>query len=306
MIGYLFAGQGSQYIGMGKDLKESFPQAEKIFTEASRVLGIDLGELCFSGNQDCLKKTDICQPAVLTVSIAAFEAFKATYGIRAGQAAYTAGLSLGEYSALVASEVLSFSDAIRVVRRRAELMNAAAVKYPGKMAAVIGLERDALKNICLASGKVDLANLNCPGQIVISGEPAGVDKAKESALQQGAKKVIELEVSGAFHSSLMLEAAMEFKGFLEGVELKDPVIPVVSNVDAKPADKAGRIRENLVKQIYSPVLWEDSMRFMAGEGLKRFFEFGPGRILKGLMRKIDPAAEVVSIEKKDDILSFKL
>jgi [acyl-carrier-protein] S-malonyltransferase len=215
---------------------------------------------------------------------------------------YTAGLSLGEYSALVASGVLKFEDGIRLVRRRAELMDDASRRHPGRMAAIMGLDRDTVKNICLISGGVDIANLNCPGQVVISGEREAIEKAKEISLQKGARKTVDLEVSGAFHSSLMLEAAMEFKRFLEGgMPLDLPKIPIVSNVDARPRYKINQIMENLVKQIYRPVLWEDSMRFMISEGVTKFFEIGPGRVLKGLMRKIDSNIKVVNIEKKEDI-----
>ena len=287
-------------MGMGKDLYECFGQSREIFEQANRALGFDLKQICFAGTEEELKLTQICQPAVLTVSIAAYEAFGSVSGKE--PASFAAGLSLGEYSALVVSGALKFEDALRLVRRRAELMNAACLKYPGKMAAIIGIDREALKKICLACGKVSLANLNCPGQIVISGEKEAVDKAAESALTAGAKKVIPLDVSGAFHSELMLEAAMEFKDFLgANITLEDPKIPVVSNVDAQPKYKAGQIAESLVKQIYSPVLWEDSMYFMLGEGVNKFFEFGPGKILKGMMRKIDPEVEVISIEKKEDI-----
>ena len=304
MVGYLFAGQGSQYIGMGKDLCEAFPGSNTVFEKANQVLGFDLKETCCSGNPDALKMTNICQPAVLTVDIAAFEAFKSEFRILNSEVGFVAGLSLGEYAALVAAGVLEFPDALKLVRKRAELMNEAAVKNPGTMAAIIGLDREVLKNICASTPGAYLANLNCPGQIVISGKYEAIDQVKALALDQGAKKVIDLEVSGAFHSPLMQEAATEFEKFLEAtVTLKDPRIPLVSNVDALPKNKASQIKENLVKQIYSPVLWEDSMRFMLAQGIDKFFEFGPGKILKGLMRKIDPAAQVISIEKKEDILT---
>jgi [acyl-carrier-protein] S-malonyltransferase len=241
------------------------------------------------------------------MDIAAWEAFKSVLGTRYSVlGTYAAGLSLGEYAALVAAGTLSFEVAVRAVRKRAELMHAAAQKYPGKMAAIIGLDREKIKEVCLVSGRVDIANLNCPGQTVISGEKAAVDKAKELALEKGASRTIDLEVSGAFHSSLMQEAALEFKNFLEqNVPFEEPKIPVVSNVDARPKVKTADFIESLTKQIYSPVLWEDSMKFILSKNVTTFFEFGPGKVLKGLMRRIDGNAQVINIEKKEDILSLQ-
>jgi len=302
-IALLFAGQGAQYIGMGKDLYEAFPESKAVFDKADEALGFNLKHHCFAGSADMLKMTHICQPAVLTVSIASFEAFKSVAGFKLQAASFSAGLSLGEYSALVASGVLHFEDAVKLVRKRAELMNESALRHPGKMAAIIGLDKEEIKKICLVSGKCDIANFNCPSQVVISGVKEAVDKAKDVALQKGAKQAVDLEVSGAFHSSLMWDAAMEFKSILEErIRFDEPKIPVVSNVDAKPEYRIAQITENLVKQIYSPVLWEDSMKFILSKGIMDFFEFGPGRVLKGLMRRIDEKAQVIAIENKEDIL----
>ncbi len=261
---------------------------------------MEIKKACFEGPEEMLKKTNICQPAILTISIACLKAFQSRCNIIS---AYTAGLSLGEYSALVASGVLQFEDVLRLVRKRAELMDEAARKHPGKMAAIIGLDKDLVKQICRGA---EIANLNCPGQVVISGRIEAVDKAKELALQKGAKMAIDLEVSGAFHSSLMQEASMEFKDFLEKSAPFDiPSIPIVSNVDARPEYKIVEIRDNLVRQIYRPVLWEDSMCFILSQGITKFFEFGPGKVLKGLMRRIYPNVEVINIEKKEDIFNLE-
>jgi len=307
MVAFIFPGQGAQYLGMGKDLYGAFKESKAVFAQADEVLGFSISKLCFEGPQAKLTITQNCQPAILTVSIAALEAFKASakVSLPAGRqeglsVKYAAGLSLGEYSALVASGVLSFEDGLRLVRKRAELMEEAARRNPGKMAAILGLERNVLEALCEESN-AELANINCPGQLVITGKIEAVEKAKELALEKGAKRAIDLEVSGAFHSSLMKEAALEFKAFLRGFNLKSGSIPVVSNVTAEPRYEAGEIGEDLFKQIYSPVLWEDSVSFMVINGVKAFYEIGPGNVLKGLLRKINPDLEVRNVGTVEDI-----
>lgn len=301
MVAFIFPGQGAQYVGMGKDLYEAFKESQAVFAQADEVLGFSISKLCFEGPQAKLTITQNCQPAILTVSIAALEAFKVSAKGQRLSVKYTAGLSLGEYSALVASGVLSFEDGLRLVRKRADLMEEAARGNPGKMAAILGLERSVLEALCKKSN-AELANINCPGQMVITGRTEAVEKAKNLALEKGARRAIDLEVSGAFHSSLMKKAALEFKAFLEGFNLKTGSIPVVSNVTAEPRYEAGEIRENLFKQIYSPVLWEDSVRYIAAHGVKTFYEVGPGSVLKGLIRKIDSGLEVRNIGSVGDIL----
>jgi [acyl-carrier-protein] S-malonyltransferase len=299
-IGFLFAGQGSQYVGMGKDLYEAFPESKAVFDKTERILGFELKKRCFEGPQEFLKMTNISQPAIVSASLAAFAAFNSKISLKAD---FVAGLSLGEYTALIAAQSLALEDGIRLIKKRGELMETAATKYPGKMAAVLDLAPDKVKEICLAAG-AEIANLNCPGQIVISGKSENIDKAIGLCLKAGAKKVIPLEVSGAFHSSLMFEPSVELKFFLENIAVNEPNIPVVSNYTATPQSKSSLIRENLVYQMRSPVRWEESMRFMLGQGVTKFYEFGPGKVLKGLMRKIEPSVQVINIEKKEDILSL--
>ena len=305
MVALIFPGQGTQYAGMGKDFYEAFKESKAVFDRADEILGFSLTKLCFEGPLEELTKTINCQPAILTTSIAALEAFKSLPADRHALSAigYTAGLSLGEYSALVASGVLSFEDGLRLVRKRAELMEETAKKHPGKMSAILGLGRKELEEIC-RDASCEIANLNCPAQVVISGKAEAVDKAKEEALSKGAKRALDLEVSGAFHSSLMREAAVNFSEFLKKFNLENSPIPVISNVTARPQQNKEEIAQNLIKQIFSPVLWEDSIRFIAAQGVKTFYEIGPGNVLKGLLRKINPELNVVNIGKKED-LSFK-
>ena len=300
MVAFLFAGQGSQYIGMGKDLYESFPESKAVFDKADKVLGFSLSDLMFAGDPGELKLTINSQPAILTASIAAFEAFKARSKVLP---AFMAGLSLGEYSALIAAGALLLEDGLKLVRKRAEIMEKATHKYPGKMAAVIDLPLEKIKEACFHSG-TEIANLNAPGQVVISGKAEAVDKARELCTAAGAKRVIGLEVSGGFHSSLMFEASVELKEFLKKIPLTAPVVPVVGNYTAQPQYKALQIEENLVWQMHKSVRWEESMKFVLSQGINQFYEFGPGKVLKGLMRRIESNAQVVCIEKKEDILNL--
>lgn len=304
MTGFLFVGQGSQYIGMGKGLYQAFTEARAVFDKADKVLGFSLSGLCFSGPQEELTKTNNAQPAILTAGIAAWEAFKkiTNYDLRITD--YAAGLSLGEYSALVAAEAFNFEDALYLVRKRGELMEEAARARPGAMLSIIGLELAKVREICRKTN-TEVANVNCPGQTVISGGLNEIQQAQSAAQEAGANLTVKLEVSGAFHSSFMQEAALKFARELDRVKINNPKFILVSNVTAKPVASAGEIRDNLIKQVYSSVLWEGSMRFMLSKGVRNFIEFGPGKVLKGLMRRISSEAEVINIEKKEDLSNLR-
>ncbi|MCX5713676.1 MAG: ACP S-malonyltransferase [Candidatus Omnitrophica bacterium] len=304
MVAYLFAGQGSQYVGMGKDLYEAFPASKRIFDKADQVLGFSLSRLCFEGPKEELARTNNSQPAILTMSIAALEAYRSVSGVKPSDVGFTAGLSLGEYSALVASGAMSFEDTVYLVMRRGEFMEEEALKKPGKMLSLIGLDLAAVKQICLQA-RAEIANINCPGQTVISGGIKEIEAAQTLAKAAQAKMVVQLEVSGAFHSSFMQGASLKLEKELSKINISSPRIPVVSNVTARVVVSPQEIKDNLVKQVASSVLWEDSMKFLLAQGVTNFLEFGPGKVLRGLMRRINPEAQVANIEKKGDICDLK-
>ncbi|MCM2979753.1 ACP S-malonyltransferase [Niallia circulans] len=294
-IAFVFPGQGSQAVGMGKDLFEQFEPAANVFKKADQKLNFSLTDLIFEGPKEELTLTHNTQPALLTTSIAILEHFK-QFNI---QPDFVAGHSLGEYSALVTAGVLSFEEAVFAVRKRGEYMQEAVPAGEGAMAAVLGLEREKLtavtQEISDAGNSVQLANLNCPGQIVISGTTKGVELAGEKAKEAGAKRAIPLEVSGPFHSELMKPAAEKFASVLDGLQLTDAKIPVIANVTAAPIQDYAEIKAKLVEQLYSSVLWEDSVRKMLDLGVDTFIEIGPGKVLSGLIKKIDRKVKVYAV-----------
>ena len=299
-IGFLFAGQGTQHVGMARDLYDTFPESRAVFDKAEKILGFEFKRRCFEGPEGMLKMTNISQPAIVTSAIAAFEAFKNKSDLKP---AYAAGLSLGEYSALIASGGLALEDGIRLINKRSQLLEDAARKYPSKTVEVLDLLEEKVKAIC-SSTQTRIVGYNCPGQTVISGTPELIDKAADACLKAGAQQVVVLDVSAPLHSALMFEASVELKMFMDNLPFSELSEPVISNYTARPEYKVVSTMENLVYQMRFPVKWEESMRFILAQGVTKFIEFGPGKVLKGLMRKIDPSARVVNIEKAEDILNF--
>lgn len=302
-VALIFPGQGAQKVGMGKDLYDNVPAAKAVFDKANEVLGVDLTKIIFEGPEEQLMSTAFCQPAIFTMSMAALAAFKATDKFNSVSVKYTAGLSLGEYGAMCAAGVLSFEESLKLIQKRGAFMEEAAKSNPGKMAAVIGFEKDKLVEICKTAG-CEVANFNAPDQIVITGRAVTVEKACQMLTEAGCKKVIPLDVAGAFHSSLMKSAADKFAEALKDVPLTVSDIKVITNVNAAPELTADEIRSNLPKQIYSSVQWVDSVRFIASQGVTDLVEIGPGRVLKGLIRKIDPALNVQNIQSAEDLANF--
>lgn len=295
----LFPGQGSQYVGMGKKLSESLPQAKAILDKANAVLGFDLADILFNGPEDKLTRTDITQPAIFAVSMMAMEVVKS----KGATFDYVAGHSLGEYSALCAAGGFSFEDGLALVRLRGQLMAQAGDKSPGSMAAILGLEADKLASVLADAsreGVVVAANFNSPSQIVISGSVAGVQAAAKGAEAAGAKKVVMLAVSGAFHSPLMEFAVPGLKDGLAKVALKAPSVPLLSNVEAAPVSDPEAIRALLLRQLTSPVRWVESMQKAQALGCSEALEVGPGKVLMGLARGISRDLKVTPVENPED------
>jgi len=287
-LAFLFPGQGSQAVGMGKDLAEKYPIARQTFEEADEALGYKLSQLCFEGPEEQLRLTEVTQPAILTASIAALRVLEG----RMPRPAYVAGHSLGEYSAHVAAGTISFADAVRTVRYRGKYMQEAVPVGMGAMAAILGMDVEKVTAVChdAAQGEVcDPANLNSPQQIVISGHAAAVERAAKLANQRGAKRAQLLTVSAPFHCSLMKPAQDRLEADLNALTFHKPVFPVVSNVDAKLISDFDPARDALIRQVTGSVKWDQSMRLLMASGVQTFVEVGPGKVLCGLMRQIDRA-----------------
>lgn len=288
----LFAGQGAQVVGMGRDLAEAFPAARARFEEANALLGYDLARLCFEGPEETLTLTEHAQPGIYLVGWVAFERLQAAVPGLAFHA--TAGLSLGEYTALAASGALSFADGLRLVRARGQYMQAACNQHRGGMAAILGLDEAATRAVCAEAG-VELANFNCPGQLVISGPADRLAAACELAKARGAKRAVPLPVAGAYHSRLMDSARTPLAAALAEVPVNAPRVPVVANVTARPHGDPSAVRTLLVEQVTGAVLWEPSMRWLLAEGFTRFIELGPGTTLSGFLKRIDKSAQVLNV-----------
>jgi [acyl-carrier-protein] S-malonyltransferase len=298
---FIFPGQGSQAVGMGKELFDHFKVAKEVFEEADDILRFSISRLCFEGPDEALKLTENTQPAVLTASIAALRVLQEEKGI---QPKLTAGHSLGEYSALVASGAFSFGEAVKIVRLRGRFMQEAVPVGEGTMAAILGMEPEEVEKLCQEVSAEDVlspANFNCPGQIVIAGHTKAVERAIELAKQRG-KKSMPLQVSAPFHSVLMKPAGVRLNEALKEISVHELKVPVVTNVEAKANSTPERVKPLLVEQVSRPVRWEESMRRMVEEGVERVLEVGPGKVLSGLMKRIDSKVEIGNIE---DIQSLK-
>ena len=322
-VAFLFPGQGSQAVGMGADIFETSPAARRVFESADEALGIALSDLCFHGPDDVLRETINAQPAIVTVSLALLAALQATLNEHTSSwssplvPSYTAGHSVGEYAALVASGALQLQDAIRLVRERGRLMHYEGTVCPGGMAAVIGMDEGPLEEVCQEAtaqavvnlakdahpgqGRVSIANFNAPGQIVISGEQAALRAATELAKARGARRVIPLAVSGAFHSPVMRPAAAGLAQAIGQIEVHDASIPIIGNMHATPLVKAQEIREELARQIAAPVQWTRTIEYLAGAGVATFLEIGPGQALTGMVKRIAKGVTTLNVSSGADI-----
>jgi [acyl-carrier-protein] S-malonyltransferase len=296
-IAFLFPGQGAQFVGMGKSLCESLPAAKQLFDSAAGILGVDLFDLCVNGPAERLNATDVSQPAIYVASLAALESLKVSEPTTVNECAATAGLSLGEYTALTFAGALTFEDGLKIVRARGQAMQAAADAKPSGMMSILALERFQVESICdeaASAGLIQIANLLCPGNIAVSGERAALTAAERLVEAKGGR-VARLAVAGAFHTALMKPADERLAEVIATARWQAPRIPIWSNVDAKPHTDPAEIRDLLVRQVVSPVLWEDTMRGLLADGGDRFYEIGPGRVLAGLLKRVQRKIDCTNV-----------
>lgn len=302
---FLFPGQGAQLVSMGKDIAEAFPLAAEIFEKANEIVGFDLKKVCFEGPEQELNTTIISQPAIFTVSAAILDVIKANTSLNPD---VTAGLSLGEYSALYAAGNISFEDGLKLVRKRGQAMQTAADNTDGAMVSIIGLDEEKVKQLCDEAREDQLlegVNFNCPGQIVISGNTQACSRAAELAEKYGAIKAIKLAVAGAFHTQLVSSAADDLAGALDAAVINEPVlIKTIANVDTHYYQSAEDIKKGLINQLTSPLLWQKCMEKLIGDGVEHFYEIGPGRVLTGLMKRINRKIKVNNISSLDALNSL--
>jgi [acyl-carrier-protein] S-malonyltransferase len=296
---FLFPGQGAQFVGMGKDIAEGFPAAKAIFDEANQILGSDIAKICFEGPVETLNTTTISQPAIFMVSAAILKIFRTGEKTKNITAEVTAGLSMGEYTALYAAGLISFEDGLKLVKKRGEAMQAVADKSKGGMVAIIGLDEEKTKALCAEAGQGELlegVNFNCPGQIAISGTKSACERAEKLAEKYGAMKAIRLEVAGAFHTAMMSPAADALSQALGLTSIKEPSQPkVVANITADYYTSANQIRESLAKQLVQPIYWQKCVERLIADGVDTFYEIGPGKVLTGLMKRIHRRANIINV-----------
>jgi len=305
---FLFPGQGAQTVGMGAEIAETFPAAAEIFEKANDIIGYDLSAICFEGPQEKLNTTTISQPAIFTTSAAILEVFKTNPATSNITPDITAGLSLGEYTALYAAGAISFEDALTLVQKRGEAMQAASDATEGGMVSIIGLEKEQVEQLCEEARENELltaVNFNCPGQVVVSGSKNACARAEKLAEKYGAIKAVPLAVAGAFHTEMMSSAAEKLKNAIENCQIQDPVnISVIANINADYYQNSEKIAEGLIKQLTSTLFWQKCMERLLADGVEKFYEIGPGRVLTGLMRRINRKIKVENISGLEAINSL--